>query len=1046
MDRHLIARLRVARLVVVTAVIIASVVFLAKPLRLRYETFQYDRRLGIRSLVSAADELLYRAIEPRLSGGFAYRPQRPVMRGVLEGRSVDPSAAELYASAFGLMRSETRRRAADQHAIGLAQLSLGNVDQAGAALEAAAKAQGNGSIDAADDAALLSDLAAAYYARGVASKRIELILTSIDISSRASVRDPSLAVAAFNRALAIEAIHAPAQAITAWNSYLALDAESGWAAEAREHVEALKRRQSQRAVTSSKRPQVSVESQATRIEEELLPTWGEAFRVGNAEAAGTAIREAGVIAEDLRACCGDSLHVRSVEMATHASEHDRGLALRLAEAHEQYRDGRKLYRANRTAEAIPLFISSRDTFREAGDIFGVRPWKYVAASHVYLQDIKDALPEIEGAIDFCSQQSCTAAAMAQLFWVRAVAWARSGDPQEALTDYQDALKGFEAGRELENAASVRSLIAEMLEFLGAGEDAWPYRRVALEMAEKNGTLDRIYLAHGEAADAAFERGHVVSARLFRDFVIAAARREQNSILLANSLLLRAHDASADDSVAARRDLDEADALLSHVPDTGRRKKQLAVSSVVRARFVTAPEAIQHLTSAIRYFEENQMPVPDLYLARAEAEEQAGQAQLAEADYLQCIQQIEGGRSTLTDAALRERYFERASDVFDRSIRYLWSRGRRDDAFRLAERSRGRELNEGSGPPPLTLAEVQHSLRSGDVLVEYALLPDRVLVWIVQPSSVSALELPPHASDIAAAVNAVHDAFDSDADGGDPSHKPLARLGDLVYEPIASAVRSAKRIIVVANKSLRAAPFSALRDNGRYLIEDHDLVIAPSAAAYVDAVLRDRAISRRASPSVLLTSYTAPDDARHLPRLEGGSSELNSMRSVYKDAQVLDEQQATPRSVLSAAANATAVHIIAHGVLNEDHPEFSSLALAPSPEGRDLYAHTIAKASLRSTRLVFLSACGTAGRTTYNDPPLTLPESFLSAGVPVVIGALRPVDDRATAAFAVAFHRAFLKRGDAIAALSETQRQSLASGGAWRDPRYWSPWIAIGGAD
>jgi len=47
------------------------------------------------------------------------------------------------------------------------------------------------------DAGLLSDLAAAYYVRGTAENRVEVILSAIDASSRARMVDPTLAAASF---------------------------------------------------------------------------------------------------------------------------------------------------------------------------------------------------------------------------------------------------------------------------------------------------------------------------------------------------------------------------------------------------------------------------------------------------------------------------------------------------------------------------------------------------------------------------------------------------------------------------------------------------------------------------------------------------------------------------------------------------------------------------------------------------------------------------------------------------------------------------------
>ncbi len=764
------------------------------------------------------------------------------------------------------------------------------------------------------------------------------------------------------------------------------------------------------------------------------------------------MREAAVLADDLHSCCADDLHTRAVALALRSAERDRTLALRLAKAHEQYLDGRRLYGANRTAEAIPLFEAARNTFRSADDVFAVRPWKYVASSYLYLGNNQRALQEITAAVEFCSNHQCNVAAMAQLRWIQALASGRSGDPQLALTDYNEALKGFEAGKEFQNAASIRALIADTLEFLGAGEDAWSYRRVALKMAHDAGTLDRIYIAFGEAADAAWHRGHLVSALLFRDVVIAAARREANTVLLADSLVWRARITHAEDAVGARRDLDEANALVSQVSDPQRRARLSANSAAARAQLVPADQAIEQLTTAIRFFEaidDHNKPI-EWYLARAEAEEQALMPQLAEGDYLSCIAQIEAMRGSIADSALRERFFSQGSDIFDRVIRHLWISGRRGEAFRLAERSRGREFKGGSSAPPMSIEEIRAALRSSDILIEYAILSDRLVVWIIQPSGSEAFEKPLPSASLAKEVAEMQETFDRAGEAlgqGDRVTDAMARIGRLVYDPMAPAVRKAQRLIIVANKSLRAVPFSALKDSNthRYLIEDHEIVVAPSAAAYVDAVRRDRAMRRPVRPSVLVASYTEGDGARNLPRIQHGNDESRAVRALYERVETLDEREATPARVLESAVKATVVHIVAHGVQNEEHPEFSSIVLAPSPGGRDLYAHAIAAASFRSTRYVFISTCGTAGQTSHNDAPLTLPESFLSAGVPVVIGALRPVDDAATAAFAVAVHRAFVETGDAVSALRHAQLQAIASP-EWRDPRFWSPWIAIGGAD
>jgi CHAT domain-containing protein/tetratricopeptide (TPR) repeat protein len=996
------------------------------PIRRWYGESVYARRTGIRGVIRVADRLPYRSSAARLAGGFAYRPLETAKpRGGTES-----SKRRIYVAADGSAIEVGGRPApANVHGEGVAQLIAGNADNALPLLERAA-------ADDANDPAVLSDLAAACYAVGDRDERTELILRAIDLSARASAIDPTLAAAAFNRALATESILTRSQSVQAWNDYLRLDADSGWASEARDHVQKLSRI----VDASTDKP----EELAARIEEKLLPAWADAFRSGNLSAADAALRSAQTSADSLQHCCSDDLHRSAVDIVSGAVAGNAPSAARLAVAHQQYRDARDLYAHNQTSAALPLFAATRDAFRNANDPFALKPWKYLAASHLYLGDAKRALSELNDAVGFCASFGYTAAALGHLRWAQAIASGRAGDPQRALELYAQALEAFEKGNEEQNAASVHALIAENLEFLGWGEEAWPHRRIALRSAEENRTLDRVFIAFNEAADAALRRGHVVPARLFQDVVVAAARREKNTLMLANSLFWRGRIShAANDDASAQRDFDEAEALARAVPDAERRTQLSAGIAAARAEASGPARAIDYLTTAIRYFEvaANHYRLAELYAARAEVEEKQALRDLAEADFNRCIRELESERSGIAAPALRQRYFAQGSEVFDRAIRHLWMGGRRDDAFALAERSRGREVAGRETPAPAALRALPAMIRQDDALVEYALLGDRTLIWIVRPAGVIALETPATAGEVAGAVAALQTAFEQ-RDGIDHA---MRRVAALVYDPIAAQVKDAKRLVVIANKSLRAVPFSAVRDplTNRYVIQDREIVTAPSATAYARSLRRDRSLPRPDQPSLMLASYTSADPGRHLAALVAGRREIKTIRALYSRAEVLGEDAATPPRVLASASTATAVHIVAHALENAAHPEFSSVALAPASAGRDLYANTIAAAPFRSTRLVFLSACGTPGQNAHNDPPLTLPESFLAAGVPMVIGAIRPVDDEAAAAFAVAFHRAFAMSGDPVAALRRAQLECLASPKC-SDPGEWSLWIAIGG--
>jgi len=100
--RLAIRAIRLRTALFIGAIVIAVVAFMsAKPLHRWYGQLQYERHLGMRDLVTAADGLPFRAIAPRLTGGFAYRPPIACPAGSKPDGSRDGASPELYASVSG---------------------------------------------------------------------------------------------------------------------------------------------------------------------------------------------------------------------------------------------------------------------------------------------------------------------------------------------------------------------------------------------------------------------------------------------------------------------------------------------------------------------------------------------------------------------------------------------------------------------------------------------------------------------------------------------------------------------------------------------------------------------------------------------------------------------------------------------------------------------------------------------------------------------------------------------------------------------------------
>jgi hypothetical protein len=465
-------------------VLLLSGLWLAESIEQRDSQSAYNRRLGLTTFVAAAADLPYREIVPRLTGGFTYRPFRGSAPAA--GRTVDVRSEKrrLYSALRDRELGDSSQSPVSVHGRGITLMALDRVREACSSLEAAAEAETGEILPGAAvarlrNANLLSDLSAAYYLRGFAEERTELLLQAVEAASRAVALAPALAPAAFNRALSIEAVHGPMQAIEAWNAYLLIESEGGWADEAREHLRALQFQATDIRQKGAERGS-SAEWLSTRIETELFPEWADAFQKGEDKRAKRLLRELDSAAIILRRCCGNTFHERSLAAVRDAVRSGHRDTLRLAAAHYQYRQARDLYIKNETAAALVLFEASRDSFLSAGDVFAAKPWKYVAASALYLGDSGRALREMHNARSFCAAKSCPHPIVAHLEWVQGLASGRTGDPQAALAFYNDALRGFEEGREADNAASIRALIAENLEFLGLGDKAWPHHLAAME--------------------------------------------------------------------------------------------------------------------------------------------------------------------------------------------------------------------------------------------------------------------------------------------------------------------------------------------------------------------------------------------------------------------------------------------------------------------------------------------------------------------------------------------------------------------------------------
>ena len=164
------------------------------------------------------------------------------------------------------------------------------------------------------------------------------------------------------------------------------------------------------------------------------------------------------------------------------------------------------------------------------------------------------------------------------------------------------------------------------------------------------------------------------------------------------------------------------------------------------------------------------------------------------------------------------------------------------------------------------------------------------------------------------------------------------------------------------------------------------------------------------------------DGKALPALSGTRKEAQNIVAIAPKGAVtiLTGSQATKSSLLAAISDAPVVHIATHGVIRDDAPFDTFLAL--SNDGR-LTAREIYDLKLNS-HLVVLSACRSGLGKVMGKGTLGLTRAFFYAGVPSVITSLWDVADEPAARLLAEFYRSYSAKGEPMNSLRDAQLRML----------------------
>src|SRR5690349_11433088 len=427
-----------------------------------------------------------------------------------------------------------------------------------------------------------------------------------------------------------------------------------------------------------------------------------------------------------------------------------------------------------------------------------------------------------------------------------------------------------------------------------------------------------------------------------------------------------------------------------------------------------------------------------------------------------LAEFEKQRTDIFEEQNRNVFFDREQNVYDLAIDHELAKHDYLGALDYLEQSRARSLlkalietKTGTGSAtPLQAVELQRQLPANVQVLQYAVLEDKLVVWLVTGDRIEARTKNIRADELGSLVTEYVKGISSGPGKIEKLRAVSQRLYDALIGPFREDLDPRRVLCIIPDKTLSYVPFGALISpvSQRYLISDFSLLISPSLNVLVrdTAAAKDRATATEAE--TLLSIGNPSFDRQQYPDLDdlpAAAREATGIAGNYSKSQLLTGPQAVKKTVEKQWSAADVIHFAGHYVTNQAEPLLSKLVLAKQngSDNGDLTAGELVDMKLPRTKLVVLSACETSGKDYYNGEGLIgIARMFLRTGIPLVVASQWSVESDSTAQLMLKFHRYRKVPGvSSIAALRKAQLELLEDPNhLYSDPYYWAAFTTVGG--
>lgn len=1063
---------------------------------LRPYLFGHSLAEGLNALHNAYQE--QRPLESRISG-FDYAPVADQRSGGVP--KFDSTQKEL-ATTIILSKDSTDAGAEVHHAIGQYFLSGRRFD------EAIERFQKSVALDP-NNAGAQTDLGTAFLERGrlrfeqtnTGEENVDFAQSLVHLN-KALQSDSSNLEALFNRALLYGEMGLLPQSERDWHRYLEKDSSSKWADEAREKLRLIEeqriksssgvvqpvqefldahKRADDQAAWDVVRRQYS--SAGNTITNSLLDSYLELDGKGERDAAETHLDALAYLGKLELQNAGDTYTGELVNFYKRSNPQQRQ---NLAHARAQMSQAYDLFLRSHVNDALTNYFQAKETFQANGNGPEVTLASYRIGHCYWLKPDLKKSDEI-----FTELREVTERRKYQ--WLFNQSTYRTASIRLTYNDYtqsidyaKKALAQSEQMGDLVGTLNALIALGDQYRILNDQKQSWPYFRRAVEMAR------------GKGAEPLQQWGVLMGISFNLNalrFYEAALEYQQDALRLALDLkperpliISRSYDFLAL-TYARLENYGAALATVDLALESGRRleeedsgKEMMALALLHGADILRESgkfdDALTSYDRSIALFEElhyryRAYPARKgrllSYLAK-------GNDAATEAELNFVLQIFDDYRANLKRESERNTFFNVEQSVYDLAIDFAWTRKRDPElAFKFSEESRGRSLLDARRknlldteagqnvekrlPPvsnPLSVRDIKEQTPEDAQLIQYAVLEEKLLIWIVKGKEIISREQKISSRDLER-VRRFAKAVGTLPGDPQPDFETDAKaLHKLLIAPIESLLDQKKLTCIVPDKVLHYLPFGALvSENGNeYLIKRFRIQFAPSASIFLESLEEGGQTSEQVEERILSVGNPTfnPSAFPALQPLPAARREAQMIAKLYspRNSPLLD-RNATELAVRNGLQKSNVAHFALHYVIDDRHSLYSKMVLTTPSKHNDesddglLQIHEIYKMNLNHMRLVVLSACQTAIERQYGgEGAVSVARPFIASGVPLVVATLWPVDSSSSERLMTSFHRYRTEGKSTAEALQQAQIEMLNdSQQRLQHPYYWAAFTVIG---